>query len=574
MVGANPKGIPSPCPSRWWEGRKWPVLLILLVAALAHGACLKSQFYLDDTIAILFNDSVREGRIWGSGVLTWTHFGYWLQTGFGGEANPVVFHAVNWLLHAGNAVMLWALAGSLLGRERSGIALAAALLFAAHPLGSEIPNYARAQDLAWVSLFSLGAAWAAREMVTGGKHWSRVALPICILGAIFSKGPGIVHVALAVVPVLLFSMDRSLLKSGTRRWRWLVLGGVVLLGILFVSGWWWRVVLVAKHWAEPEFAAHGLSVCRVFWEFAWRAVVPIHLSADHHIAETMVPPGVAWYAVPDRVALWSMTGLVVYLLVTAWLSWKMSTRWFGVGLLVFGLTMAMRVFYIIPEYMPEYRIYPGLPWFCFSAAMTMAFIARHWPQAVRVVSLAAVLVVFCWLSFQRALLWHDIDKLMGDVLARYPGQLRSVWVMQATDARAGRWQKVLDRQQRLFPKVDKTLMERNAALAPARQLPTGRHALALIGSYGCQARALAATGQGRQALQLLAQLEAALHRVQPPPQKVHWFTLSHARGLVFEEMGMYEDAMRELELEDGVTGERRLDLERVRAKHAERIKPR
>jgi hypothetical protein len=172
------------------------------------------------------------------------------------------------------------------------------------------------------------------------------------------------------------------------------------------------------------------------------------------------------------------------------------------------------------------------------------------------------------MSFQRSLLWHDIDKLMADVLDRYPGQLRSVWVMQSTDARAGRWQKVLERQRTLFPKVDKTLMEQNGALAPKRQLPTGRHALALIGSYGCQARALAATGQGRQAVLLLAQLEAALHRVQPPPQKVHWFTLSHARGLVFEQLGMFDAAIRELDLEDGVTGERLVDLERVKAKQA------
>jgi hypothetical protein len=158
---------------------------------------------------------------------------------------------------------------------------------------------------------------------------------------------------------------------------------------------------------------------------------------------------------------------------------------------------------------------------------------------------------------------------MGDVLARYPGQLRSVWVMQSTDARAGRWQKVLDRQGDLFPKVDKSLMEQNAALAPNRQLPTGRHALAVIGCYGIQARGLAATGRGHQALQLLAQLEAALHRVQPPPQKIHWFTLSHARGLVFEEMGLYAQAIRELEHEDGVTGERLFDLERVKAKKRE-----
>lgn len=226
----------------------------------------------------------------------------------------------------------------------------------------------------------------------------------------------------------------------------------------------------------------------------------------------------------------------------------------------------MRVFYIIAEYMPEYRIYPGLPWFCLSAAIALAWAGRRLSTIVRVGAVGTIVAIFCWLSIQRSLLWHDMDKLMGDVLARYPGQLRSVWVMQSTDARAGRWDKILARQRDLFPKVDKTLQQMNGELVPARELPTGRHALALIGSYGCYARALAATEQGRQSIQLLTQLEAALHRVQPPPQKVHWFALSHARGLVYEEMGLYGDAIRELEVDEALSGERLYDLKRVRAK--------
>ena len=30
--------------------------------------------------------------------------------------------------------------------------------------------------------------------------------------------------------------------------------------------------------------------------------------------------------------------------------------------------MLFRVIDLIPEFMPEYRIYPGLPWFCLEAA--------------------------------------------------------------------------------------------------------------------------------------------------------------------------------------------------------------
>jgi hypothetical protein len=71
-------------------------------------------------------------------------------------------------------------------------------------------------------------------------------------------------------------------------------------------------------------------------------------------------------------------------------------------------------------------------------------------------------------------------------------------------------------------------------------------------------------------LQLLDQLEAALQRTQPPPQDVHWFELSHARGLVYEQFGMLEEAIRQLEMEKDAAGEHAFDVQRVRAKMAAR----
>ena len=59
----------------------------------------------------------------------------------------------------------------LRGRAPAGVAWFGALLFAVHPLASEIPNYARTQDLAWVTLFSLLASWALLRFLRG---WPRV----------------------------------------------------------------------------------------------------------------------------------------------------------------------------------------------------------------------------------------------------------------------------------------------------------------------------------------------------------------------------------------------------------------
>ena len=85
----------------------------------------------------------------------------------------MAFHAGNLALHVTVSLVLLGFARDFLA-DAAGLPDArarriggwAALLFAVHPLCSEMPNYARARDIGMVSLFSLLAAWA---MV----HWRR-----------------------------------------------------------------------------------------------------------------------------------------------------------------------------------------------------------------------------------------------------------------------------------------------------------------------------------------------------------------------------------------------------------------
>ena len=61
-------------------------------------------------------------------------------------------------------------------------------------------------------------------------------------------------------------------------------------------------------------------------------------------------------------------------------------------LFLYVATILSRVLYLIPEFMPEYRIYPGMPWFCLGAAIVLAAIwneipgegSPRWPAALLV----------------------------------------------------------------------------------------------------------------------------------------------------------------------------------------------
>jgi hypothetical protein len=562
----------------------WPFLWIVLASAMAHLWCLGSQFYMDDFPAILNNESLRTGDFLEPKTLAWTNLWVFLQTRIFGFS-PVGFHAVNWLLHTAVACVLFALGRDLLrGKWPAVVAWFGALLFAVHPLASEIPNYVRTQDLAWVTLFSLLAAWAMiRYLREGGwelvkgedgqipvfqkthRWWKLVWCAFAVAGATFSKGPGFFHAVMAVGMVTLAFFP----KGGKRTWRWIA--ALVVLGVLGIWGMgiFGGALNALARWQEPRFIGHGYTVARVFWEFAWRSVVPVALSSDHQIAETLVPSGVSFWNVPDRVAIFSAWGMLALVVLGLVLTCREKWRLVGVCLTLFVGTMAFRVFYLIPEFMPEYRIYPGLPWFCLGAAVVLAaawrWLFSHVSPRVAVVILLAGLAV---LSAKRSFLWHDLDRLMADVLKQYPAQARAIWELQDRDLEAGKWQAVIDRHERDFPEVRRRFIASLGALAPARELPTGHFTLAEVACMGRYARAVAQVKGPAEGLRRMDQVEYYLRmqKIDPKTNPNHWNHFAHDKALILEMAGDYSAAFEMMEPRPGEPQTWPLDRERIRRK--------
>ncbi|RYD19015.1 MAG: hypothetical protein EOP88_20515 [Verrucomicrobiaceae bacterium] len=553
------------------EGKRaWmPFLWIVLASAVAHLWCLGSVLYLDDFPQIRDNELLRNGRFWENTFLSWTTAWQWLQFRLFGQS-PVGFHAVNWLLHTAVACVLFALGRDMVrGRWPEGVALFGALLFAVHPLGSEIPNYVRTQDIAWVTLFSLLAAWAALRYVRDGgwelvggmdgeipvfqrtDRWKKLLwCALAVAGAMFSKGPGLFHAVMAVAMIVLAFFPWEIVKAW-RRLGVLVLGAAVLV---FVVGWATGMLEVGlramEHWKEPRFTGHGYTVARVFWEFAWRGVVPVGLSADHLIAETLVPAGKGLWTVPDKIAQVAALGMLALTGLGLWMACRERWKVPGVCLTLFVGTMLFRVLYLIPEFMPEYRIYPGLPWFCLGAAIVLSAIWRwifaHVSPRVPALILLALLAA---LSAKRAFLWHDLDKLMADVLKQYPAQARAIWELHKRDTDAGKWQAVIDRQENVFPEIKRKFIASLLKTNPVRELPTGHFSLAEVACAGRYALAVAHARSPDEGILLIDRLQAFMVGlgIDPATNPVHWEFFARDKALVLETGGNYAAALKALE---------------------------
>jgi hypothetical protein len=235
-----------------------------------------------------------------------------------------------------------------------------------------------------------------------------------------------------------------------------------------------------------------------------------------------------------------------------------------VCLFLFLSAILIRFFYFVPEFVPEYRIYPGLPWFCLGAAIV---IVRGWQAAAKTpgrIPAVTLIVALAVLSARRSLLWHDLGDLMGDVLKQYPTQARAVWVLQRRDIEAGRRQDVIDRHRTLLAEVTSRFHTENRRLFPVRELPTGHHALAEVGCTGLYARAVAHQQGPAAGLKEIDRLEGYMEllRLDPKAHAIHWSHFHHAKGLVLEIAGDYPAAARFLRMEPPLN-DRKLDLERV-----------
>ncbi len=512
---------------------------------------------MDDIPQICESHIVRTGDFTGSHLSLWAFICYhWQFLAFGYSATG--FHAVNWLLHTAVSCVFFPFARDLL-KGRSGIALFGALLFAVHPLGSEIPNYARAQDLAWVTLFSIGAAWCVLKFFEEGVWWHWLIFAICLLGATYSKGPGLLHALMMSVGVGLVVSRVSLRK---KIWG---IAAVIVVGtaLLLLSG----LASRFPNGSDPRLYGCGLTVCRVFWEFAWRSIIPVALSSDHHIAETLIPPNTLPWAILDKGALFAAATLLCLALVSVMLAARKSTQIFGLCLMIFVGTILFRVLFLVPEFMPEYRIYPGLPWFCLGAAIVLARIWRYLTPLSPRIPAVILIGLFAFLSAKRSFLWHDLNDLMADVLRQYPTQARAVWELDDHDATAGKWQAILDRQRQVWPDVARRFLAENKRLAPARELPSGLFALAEVACAGHAAVALAHLQGPAVALRELARQEFYMHQLglDPVAHRIHWDYFHYAKALVLEIAGKDQAALDLMR--DSVAGtQKQVDLERLEKK--------
>ena len=558
-----------------WHAGLLVVPTILLAALLAHALCVQAIFYLDDWPHIVANDWVDHGWWWEANQRALTYFTYWLTYALFGMSAPA-FHAGNLFIHGIVAVLVGGFARSFLTEaadlppERAQrIGWWTGLLFAVHPLCSEVLDYTRSRDIELVTLFSVLAARSAlcwRRQRKPGYGWP-VATLLAVAAAAFCQEAGF----------LLAAGSAALVWLGTRRpvaaqaWRavamplpgapkmpktklvvspkdaaiakgnWPVTLSLALVALCLAAAAWpeWETAYAAIH--HPRLGWHALTEMRVFWMYLQRVALPVNLCSDHQVTWTTTwNDPVAWVSTVAVAALIAGTA-------TFFARGRGVTRAASVLVALVLLDLLHRLAHLAENLMAESRMYPAMWPLCVLIAWAIGWKAEGKDEnSLLVVRWAVVvgLVIGCAvMSERRAQVWSSRETLVANVVAQYPFQGRAYQETQDADVRAQYWTETLKDQLPIRAALNGAVAFNDRS--PVRKYDPNSLLITHVESEGNYALALAKLGFKKESVAQLVWLQKSLHGGNAATREFN-ADLLYASGRVNEALGNDQEASNNL----------------------------
>jgi tetratricopeptide (TPR) repeat protein len=408
--------------TRWAHRRRLLALVLVMVTFIAYQPVWRAGFIWDDNSHVTENVNLRSlhglHQIWFEPLADQQYYplqltSYWIEYHLWG-LRPFGYHAINVLLHALNALLLW----MVLQQLEVPCAWLAAAVFAVHPV--------QVESVAWISelknllstTFYLATVLAffrfrplSNEVHEGSPpwrfYWLALALFLC---ALLSKT---VACSLPAVLVLLLWWK----KEQVERRDVAVLSPMFLIGITFglTTAW------LEKHHAGARGAEWSLSFLqrcllagRALWFYAGKLLWPRPLIFIYPHWE--IDPGAWWQYLYPAAALAVLVAL-----------WSLRSR-IGRGPLVAALCFACTLFPalgffdVFPfrySYVADHFSY--LASMGFITLVIAGFTTIIKPrQAVALLS-AAVVVLLGWRTWQHSHDFYDSETLWRATLHENPG---------------------------------------------------------------------------------------------------------------------------------------------------------
>ncbi len=535
----------NPHPPTLMSPWRFPLFWILVVGLLAMGSALQADFYMDDFGFILDRNGnapntfrlILGGQTFGSvspeardiTVFQLIPTLMTVLTNWLFPMNSMAAHAWNLLIHLTLSVLVFHLGQRLLGRLKvlsspeacRHAAIWGALVFACHPLATEPVHYAKCHMVALVALFGFWATCEALEFLAAPARRSGLRCLLATTLCIISYFPGTVMLGINLCVLVVFTLagkDRGALAHFTpslstlRRPRNLaalmMAGAAVLYIAYYFLGAFHKVI---TSWND-HFLVHVATQGRVFWEYAQRVFLPVHLASDHYQP---------WSTFRDAESVMKLALFVLLMLGSAFFAFRQgpaSRRGLGLLILFALIPFAMRMLYVNIEIMVEYRAYNALPWISLLFGVALSALASRVPNPrLRWLPAGATVMIFTLLSVERGAVWKSSILLAENSMAQYPLNLRARNQLQYFDYHSGHFAEVIQRHDEVLDTL-RQISASNALTQRRQYTDTLRANSNVLSSFQLTIYAKAELEGYQAALDFSDRSLAALKTEQP-----HWF---------------------------------------------------
>ncbi len=394
------------------------LLGVLLLAFVCYGISLNHPLLWDDEATVVQNVLIRNlrnlpliftsGYHAGAGEVTnlyrplatvslMADYHLW-------RLNPIGFHLTNLLLHLMNLCFLYKILKKLLPvREKiAGITL---LLFAIHPINSEVVNYVSCRTELLMAFFLLAGFYGYLLYRQNGRRLFLGFSLLAFLGSLFSKEMGILFPWVLFIYEVLLAPRRQL--KG-------------LLGFLGIAVFYFFLRATALNFlgipfwkgaqAEPfsdNLWIRLLTAAKIHWIYIQLLFVPTHLHLDRD-----VPIALLWY---EPLGIAAMAGILWFLLLGWFLRRRQPLLSFGIFWYFGGLAPISNFLPLNTAIAEHYLYLPSIGFF-----LTVAVGLEIWGQRPFFAKIlcqkgrcphSAVLLVLMGLTISRTLEWGDEEKL-------------------------------------------------------------------------------------------------------------------------------------------------------------------
>ncbi len=424
----------SHLPERTSKTWALPVLILVLVSFAVYFNALSGEFVYDDVLQIVKNPWIRafsniptifSSDVWSFGSLEGPgspsnyyrplmHVVFTLNYYLFG-LKPWGFHLVNILLHCGVTVLVFLIIRTLLAPQLTSPGyfsppFMAALLFAAHPVHTEVVTWIAGLPDAAFTLFYLLSfyLYIKSEQMTSGRYLSSV---VCFAAAVFFKEPAV------TLPAVLLAYDyfwrgRSLrLPDYLKRSLPYVLIGIGYLAL--------RVHVLgnfAPHkryeiWSVYDFA---INVFPLFIQYLEKLIVPINLNAFYvfHPIHSLL----------ELKGAFSLTVTLVFLGLSYVAFRKNKVVFLGILFLVVPLLPALYIPALGKNTFADRYLYLPSVGYIILTAISLSWVRERMPHATRTITILFLVIGALYVAgtITRNEIWHDNFRLWTDTVRKSP----------------------------------------------------------------------------------------------------------------------------------------------------------